>query len=192
MLTVRNYDAGHHLRVHSSLLSVVLNDEGGTAAPGAAKSTANGKKVLEPPADPAEPPRERACPEAVPSAPTSIPAVVLPSLPLWEKLVTFVIFACRFLLASPQLVSAVFLILAGPADASARLLHCSQFISRVSSASYRFRWGRLRGLSCSHVGAAVPSIRSGSFAECGAGLRKWTDTECRGSASGIFQSLQGN
>ena len=52
---------GHHLRVHSSLLSVVLNDEGGPAAPGAAKLTANGKKALEPPAEPGEQPeKERA------------------------------------------------------------------------------------------------------------------------------------
>ncbi|HZM10627.1 MAG TPA: Crp/Fnr family transcriptional regulator [Candidatus Limnocylindrales bacterium] len=56
-----NYDTGHHLRVHSSLLSVVLNDDGGTAIPGAAKLTANGKKALEPPAEPGEPPeKERA------------------------------------------------------------------------------------------------------------------------------------
>jgi CRP/FNR family cyclic AMP-dependent transcriptional regulator len=53
-----NYDTGHHLRVHSSLLSVVLNDEGGTAAPGAAKLTANGKKALEPPAEPGEQPKK--------------------------------------------------------------------------------------------------------------------------------------
>jgi CRP/FNR family cyclic AMP-dependent transcriptional regulator len=56
-----NYDTGHHLRVHSSLLSVVLNDDGGIAIPGAAKLTANGKKTLEPPAEPGEPPeKERA------------------------------------------------------------------------------------------------------------------------------------
>jgi CRP-like cAMP-binding protein len=53
-----NYDTGHHLRVHSSLLSVVLNDDGGTATPAAAKQTANGKKALEPPAEPGEPPEE--------------------------------------------------------------------------------------------------------------------------------------
>jgi hypothetical protein len=56
-----NYDTGHHLRVHSSLLSVVLNDDSGTATPGSAKLTANSKKSLEPPAEPGEPPeKERA------------------------------------------------------------------------------------------------------------------------------------
>ena len=53
-----NYDTGHHLRVHSSLLSVVLNDDDGTATPGDAKLTANGNKAPEPPAEPGEPPEE--------------------------------------------------------------------------------------------------------------------------------------
>jgi CRP-like cAMP-binding protein len=62
-----NYDTGHHLRVHSSLLSVVLNDDGGTTTPGSAKLTANGKKALEPPAEPGEPPeKERAHRPALP------------------------------------------------------------------------------------------------------------------------------
>jgi CRP-like cAMP-binding protein len=62
-----NYDTGHHLHVHSSLLSVVLNDDGGTATAGAAKLTANGKKALEPPPEPGEPPeKERAHRPALP------------------------------------------------------------------------------------------------------------------------------
>ena len=56
-----NYDTGHHLRVHSSLLSVVLNDDSGTGTVGATTPTAHGKKAVEPPVEPGEPPeKERA------------------------------------------------------------------------------------------------------------------------------------
>ena len=65
-----NYDNGHHLRVHSSLLSVVLNDDGGTGTPETA--TANGKKVLEPPSEPGGPPeKERAHRPPLPKPPMS-------------------------------------------------------------------------------------------------------------------------
>jgi CRP-like cAMP-binding protein len=65
-----NYDNGHHLSVHNSLLSVVLNDDGGIGTPGTA--TANGKKTLEPPSAPGGPPeKERAHKPPLPKPPTS-------------------------------------------------------------------------------------------------------------------------
>jgi len=61
-----NYDNGHHLRVHNSLLSVVLNDDGGTGTSGT--TTANSKKALEPPSEPGGPPeKERAHRPPLPS-----------------------------------------------------------------------------------------------------------------------------
>jgi CRP/FNR family cyclic AMP-dependent transcriptional regulator len=56
------YDLGHNLRVHSSLLNVVLHDDNGTTAALEAKDQATpSKKGLEPPAEPGEPPdNERA------------------------------------------------------------------------------------------------------------------------------------
>ncbi len=53
-----NYDNGHHLSVHNSLLSVVLNDDGGNGTSGESMPAANGKKVLEPPAEPGGPPEK--------------------------------------------------------------------------------------------------------------------------------------
>ncbi len=65
-----NYDSGHHLRVHSSLLSVVLNDDGGAGTLGMA--TADREKNREPPAKPGGPPEEhRAHRPALPRPPTS-------------------------------------------------------------------------------------------------------------------------
>jgi CRP-like cAMP-binding protein len=65
-----DYDNGHHLRVHSSLLSVVLNDDGGTGPPGMV--TPNGKKTLEPPSAPGGPPEEdRAHRPPLPKPPAS-------------------------------------------------------------------------------------------------------------------------
>ena len=65
-----NYDNGHHLRVHNSLLSVVLNDDGGTGTSGT--TTANSKKALEPPSEPGGPPeKERAHRPPLPKPPTS-------------------------------------------------------------------------------------------------------------------------
>jgi CRP/FNR family cyclic AMP-dependent transcriptional regulator len=57
-----NYDVGDNLRVHSSLLNVVLHDDNGTVAtPRARNSTLSANKGLEPPAEPGEPPdKERA------------------------------------------------------------------------------------------------------------------------------------
>jgi len=52
-----NYDVGHNLHVHSSLLSVLLNDDNGTTVTAEAKNlTAHAKKGLEPPAEPGAPP----------------------------------------------------------------------------------------------------------------------------------------
>jgi hypothetical protein len=53
-----NYDNGHHLSVHNSLLSVVLNDDGGNGTSGESMPAANGKKVLEPPVEPGGPPEK--------------------------------------------------------------------------------------------------------------------------------------
>jgi CRP/FNR family transcriptional regulator, cyclic AMP receptor protein len=48
-----NYDVGHNLRVHSSLLNVVLHDDDGESTALAARnSTAPGKKISEPPPEP--------------------------------------------------------------------------------------------------------------------------------------------
>jgi CRP/FNR family transcriptional regulator, cyclic AMP receptor protein len=57
-----NYDVGDNLHVHSSLLSVVLNDDNGTSVtPEATKPSAHGTKGSEPPAEPGLPPdKERA------------------------------------------------------------------------------------------------------------------------------------
>jgi hypothetical protein len=64
-----NYDTGHHLRVHNSLLSVVLNDDGGTGTSGTA--AAHGKKSLEPPPEPGGlPEKERAHRPPLPKPPT--------------------------------------------------------------------------------------------------------------------------
>ena len=65
-----NYDNGQHLRVHSSLLSVVLNDDSGTGTPETA--TAKGKKILEPPSEPGGPPeKDRAHKPPLPQPPMS-------------------------------------------------------------------------------------------------------------------------
>ena len=57
-----NYDVGDNLHVHSSLLSVVLNDDNGTSSPSEALNlTGLANKGLEPPATPGLPPdNERA------------------------------------------------------------------------------------------------------------------------------------
>jgi len=57
-----NYDVGDNLHVHSSLLSVVLNDDNGTSSPSqAANLTGLATQGLEPPATPGLPPdKERA------------------------------------------------------------------------------------------------------------------------------------
>jgi CRP/FNR family cyclic AMP-dependent transcriptional regulator len=64
-----NYDVGDNLHVHSSLLSVVLNDDNGTTVtPEATNPTAHANKGLEPPATPGLPPdRERAKRPPLPS-----------------------------------------------------------------------------------------------------------------------------
>jgi CRP-like cAMP-binding protein len=70
-----NYNAGHNLRIHNSLLSVVLNDDGGTL-PGAT-ATPVGKNALEPPAAHGGPPekeRARMPPLPSPSATTGVDA----------------------------------------------------------------------------------------------------------------------
>jgi len=57
-----DYDVGDNLHVHSSLLSVVLDDDNGTTVtPGVENRSARAKKALEPPATPGGPPdNERA------------------------------------------------------------------------------------------------------------------------------------
>jgi CRP/FNR family cyclic AMP-dependent transcriptional regulator len=64
-----NYDVGDNLHVHSSLLSVVLNDDNGTTVtPEAENPSARADKGLEPPATPGLPPdRERAKRPPLPS-----------------------------------------------------------------------------------------------------------------------------
>jgi CRP/FNR family cyclic AMP-dependent transcriptional regulator len=52
-----NYDVGDNLHVHSSLLSVVLNDDNGTAVtPEVEGRSARANKRLEPPPTPGRPP----------------------------------------------------------------------------------------------------------------------------------------
>jgi hypothetical protein len=66
-----NYDVGDNLHVHSSLLSVVLSDEGTSATPEATNQSTHVNEGLEPPATPGLPPdKERAKrpPLAEPSA----------------------------------------------------------------------------------------------------------------------------
>jgi hypothetical protein len=57
-----NYDVGDSLRVRSSLLTVVLNDDNGTTVtPKAKNPTVPANKGVEPPAEPGLPPdKERA------------------------------------------------------------------------------------------------------------------------------------
>jgi CRP/FNR family transcriptional regulator, cyclic AMP receptor protein len=64
-----NYDVGDNLHVHSSLLSVILNDENGTTVmPEIENRRAAAKKTLEPPATPGGPPdSERAKKPPLPS-----------------------------------------------------------------------------------------------------------------------------
>jgi CRP/FNR family cyclic AMP-dependent transcriptional regulator len=64
-----NYDVGHNLHVHSSLLSVVLNDDNGTTETTEVEGrSARANKRLEPPATPGRPPdNERAKKPPLPS-----------------------------------------------------------------------------------------------------------------------------
>jgi CRP/FNR family transcriptional regulator, cyclic AMP receptor protein len=64
-----NYDVGDNLRVHSSLLNVVLHDDDSTiVTPQAKNSNLSANKSLEPPAEPGEPPdRDRAKGPSLPS-----------------------------------------------------------------------------------------------------------------------------
>ena len=64
-----NYDVGDNLHVHSSLLSVVLNDDSGTSVvPEAGNPSVGVGKALEPPATPGSPPdNERAKKPPLPS-----------------------------------------------------------------------------------------------------------------------------
>jgi CRP-like cAMP-binding protein len=56
-----NYDVGNNLIVHSSLLRVVLNDDGKSRASGDKKTSGRAGKRSEPPVEPGEPPdKERA------------------------------------------------------------------------------------------------------------------------------------
>jgi CRP/FNR family transcriptional regulator, cyclic AMP receptor protein len=57
-----NYDVGENLRVHSSLLNVVLNDDSGTNGTSQGENASGrAKRSLEPPTEPGEPPdKERA------------------------------------------------------------------------------------------------------------------------------------
>jgi len=57
-----NYRVGNNLHVHSSLLNVLLHDDGGmTVTPGAKNQTAHAKKCSEPPPEPGQTPdRDRA------------------------------------------------------------------------------------------------------------------------------------
>jgi len=56
-----NYDIGNNLIVHSSLLNVVLNDDGTNRTPQGKNAGGRGGKNPEPPAEPGEPPdKERA------------------------------------------------------------------------------------------------------------------------------------